>query len=108
MLIIFDQNAPRPLRKFLPNHTVKTAGEMGWATLTNSDLLNAADEARFEVLVTSDQNLTSQQNLARRRIGVVVLGNGRWSRVQRHLSQVVAAIDAARPGTLTFVEIAER
>src|SRR6266568_1239996 len=76
MLIIFDQNALRPLRKFLPNHTVKTAGEMGWATLTNSDLLNAADEARFEVLVTSDQNLTSQQNLARRRIGVVVLGNG--------------------------------
>jgi hypothetical protein len=108
MLILFDQNTPRPLRKFLPKHTVKTAGEMGWATLTNSDLLNAADEARFELLVTSDQNLTSQQNLANRRIGVVVLGNGRWSRVQRQLLRVVAAIDAAQPGTCTFVEITGR
>jgi hypothetical protein len=108
MLILFDQNTPRPLRKFLPKHTVKTAGEMGWARLTNTDLLNAAEEAGFELLVTSDQNLTSQQNLANRGIGVAVLGSGRWSRIQRQLSRVVAAIDAAQPGTYTFVKIAGR
>jgi hypothetical protein len=64
-----------------------------------------AEAAGFEVLVTIDKNLTYQQNLARRKIAIVVLGQGRWSVIKRNVSQIVAAVDAATPGSFVEVEI---
>ena len=55
MLILFDQGTPVPLRPFLPGHTVKTAAEQGWSTLSNGDLLRAAEAAGFDVLLTTDK-----------------------------------------------------
>jgi hypothetical protein len=52
---------------------VSTAYELDWATLKNGELLRLAEENGFEVLVTTDTNLRYQQNLAERRIAVVVL-----------------------------------
>ena len=46
-----------------------------------------------------------QQNLAGRRIAVVILGNGLWPFVEPMLPQVVAAVNDAKPGTFTEVEI---
>lgn len=58
-------------------------------------MLNVADAAGFEVLVTTDKNLSYQQNLAARKIAIVVLGQGRWSLLKRHVAQIVAAVNAA-------------
>jgi hypothetical protein len=66
--------------------------------------LNQAESAGFEVLVTTDKNLSFQQNLARRKIAVVVLGKGRWTLILPHVAQVVAAINAATPGSFAEVE----
>jgi hypothetical protein len=46
--------------------------------LANGELLTAAESAGFEVLVTTDKNIRYQQNLAGRRIAIVVLGKARW------------------------------
>jgi hypothetical protein len=43
--------------------------------LTNGELLTAAEEAGFDVLLTTDKNIQYQQNLTGRRIAIVVLGN---------------------------------
>jgi hypothetical protein len=75
MLVLFDQGAPVPLRPFLTGHTVETASQRGWDKLKNGELLEAAEEAGFEVLVTPDKNIRYQQNLGFRRIALVVLGN---------------------------------
>jgi hypothetical protein len=48
MLILFDHGTPAPLRFFLTGHTVKKAKDLGWDTLSNGELLKAADEAAFE------------------------------------------------------------
>jgi hypothetical protein len=61
MKVIFDTCVPRPLRKLLPGHEIRTAQEMGWDKLQNGDLIRAA-EPQFEAMVTSDQNLKYQQN----------------------------------------------
>lgn len=58
MQVLFDQGTPAPLRHALSAHSVSTAYEMGWSSLSNGDLLSAA-EARVELLVTTDQNLSS-------------------------------------------------
>jgi len=52
----------------MAHHLVETAYERGWQSLTNGELLQAAEAAGFELLVTTDQNLRHQQNLANRRI----------------------------------------
>jgi hypothetical protein len=53
MLILFDHGTPAPLSIFLTGHTVKKAKDMGWDTLSNGDLLKAAEEAGFEILLTT-------------------------------------------------------
>jgi len=64
--VLFDVNTPRKLRGSLRKHEVRTAQEQGWDTLTNGELLRAAEAAGFEVMVTADQNLAYQQNLTTR------------------------------------------
>jgi hypothetical protein len=83
MLILFDHGTPAPLRFFLTGHTLKKTKDLGWDTLNNGELLKAAEEAGFEVFLTTDKNIRYQQNLAKRVIAIVVLGNSRWPVVQR-------------------------
>jgi hypothetical protein len=68
-------------------------------------LLQVAEEAGFEVLLTADKNLAYQQNLRKRRIAIVVLGRNRWSIVKAALSQVVDAVNRAVPGSYEVVDI---
>ena len=103
--VLFDQGTPVPLRKELGSHRVETARERGWSVLGNGDLLHAAEEAGSEVLVTTDQNLRYQQNLASRSIAIVVLSTTSWPRIQRSAFRVRDAVDASHVGSYTEVPI---
>jgi hypothetical protein len=106
MLVLFDNGTPRTLARYLiDHHAVTEARARGWEELENGELLVKAEAAGFEVLVTTDRNLPYQQNLKGRKIAIVVLGKGRWSLMKPHVPQIVAAIDAARPGSYMEVEI---
>src|SRR5579863_1224818 len=105
MRVLFDQATPVPLRPFLKGHVVRTAAQEGWERLRNGELLKVAEEAGFEVLLTTDKNIRHQQNLAGRRIAVIVLGHQQWPDLRPHVLVVLAAVDAARPGSYTEVEI---
>jgi predicted nuclease of predicted toxin-antitoxin system len=106
MLLLFDNGTPRTLARYLiDQHTVTEARARGWEALENSELLDAAEAAGFEVLVTTDKNLRYQQNLTGRKLAIVVLGQGRWSLIRRHVRAVVAAVNAATPGSYAEVEI---
>jgi hypothetical protein len=98
MKVLLDQGTPAPLRHFLGDHAVHTAYEMGWDRLTNGEFLDAAEDARFEALITTDQSLRFQQNLAARRILVLVLPTTDWAEIRQHVSQVLAALSDSRPG----------
>ena len=73
--------------------------------MENGELLNEAEAAGFEVLVTTNKNLGCQQNLAGRKIAIVVLSQGRWTLIKPHIAQVVAGVNAATPGSFTEVDI---
>ena len=105
MLVLFDQATPVPIRQFLKGHTVKTAWQQGWDQLRNGDLLTAAEQAGFDVLLTTDKNLQYQQNLKRRKIAIVVLGQQQWPTLRPHVQLVVEAVDAATPGSYTHVDV---
>ncbi|MBV9264994.1 MAG: hypothetical protein JO061_02380 [Acidobacteriaceae bacterium] len=56
-------------------------------------------------MVTTDRNIRYQQNLAGRKIALVVLGKGRWTIIKPHITEIVATIAAATPGSYVEVEI---
>jgi hypothetical protein len=67
---------------------------------------NAAEEAAFDLLLTTDRRIRYQQNLTARRIALVVLtGSTRWSRVRRHVDRIAHAVAAATAGSYSEVEI---
>jgi hypothetical protein len=112
LLFAVDVGPPRPGYSrpypFLKEHQVQTTAERGWDTLENGELLKAAEVAGFDVLVTPDKNIRYQQNLTVRAIALVVLSNPRWPVLRLHVERVVAAVNAATPGSYTEVDIPER
>lgn len=97
MKILFDQGTPVPLRRVLRGHLVSTVYEQGWATLADGALLVAAERDGFEVFVTTDQQLKYQQQLAGRRLAILVLGTTSWPRIEPHaetIGQVIADLVA--------------
>jgi len=105
VLILFDHNVPRGLARALPAHTVIESRERGWHCLKNGDLLKAAEDAAFDVFITSDKSIRYQQNLTNRKLALVVLSQGRWRLVRQKLGAIAAAVEAAAPGSYTEVEI---
>lgn len=61
MLVLFDHGTPRGIARALPLRTVKEAKAQGWDTLTNGELLKVAEEAGFEVLLTTDKIFASSR-----------------------------------------------
>jgi hypothetical protein len=104
--IVFDKNVPVGVRRFLANHEVRTFVEMRWhPQLENGDLLREAEAIGFDLMVTSDQNIRYQQNLTGRRLALLVLGSNIWPLVRDYAAAIAAAVDAAAPGSYTFIEM---
>jgi len=94
MRVLFDQGTPVPLRRFLNSHAVTTVYEKGWSRTRNGDLLRLADQEMFEVFITTDQHLKSQQNLTDRQIAIVVLPTTSWPVIQKHTAKIAAVLDS--------------
>jgi hypothetical protein len=56
MLVLFDHGTPRGLARALHGHTVTTAQARGWDQLGNGALLKAAEDAGFDILLTTQAN----------------------------------------------------
>ena len=63
MLILFDNGTPRGLARFLSDHTVEEARTRGWEEFENGELIDSAEEAGFQLMVTTDKNIRYQQKL---------------------------------------------
>jgi hypothetical protein len=108
--ILADENAPRGLVVYLNGeHSVKyivtESRARGWAELKNGDLLREAESAGFNILLTADKKMRSQQNFQGRSLAIIVLGVPEWYRIEAYVERVVSAIDTATPGSITEVEI---
>lgn len=105
MRILLDHNTPVPLRYWLIGHHVATAYEHGWAELTNGELLRVAEEAGFDAMITTDKGIRYQQNLAGRRLALIVISTNDWTRIRKSRAVVVDAITKVSSGSFLEVEI---
>ena len=82
-----------------------TTWYQGWPGLKNGALLEAAEGAGFEVFLTADQELAYQQNLAGRRIAVVVLGTNHWVVIRERVDVISGAVERVEAGGYLFVKL---
>jgi len=105
MLILFDNGTPPRFAmpsKVMSSWKQSNADGTGFA---NGELIAAAEAAGFELLLTTDKNIRYQQHLTGRTIAFVVLGNQQWPTLRRYIERVVAAVNAATPGSYTEVDV---
>jgi hypothetical protein len=106
MQILFDHGVPDNLTHSLSSrHNVTKARHRGWERLKNGNLLREAEAAGFDVLVTTDKSMSYQQNLTGRKLALVVLERNDWGFIKPVVTEIVAAVDAATPGSFAEVNI---
>ena len=106
MLILFDHGTPKGLIRALAGHTIITAQARGWDTLDNGGLLDAAEKAAVDLLLTTDRRIRYQQSLVGRKIAIAVLtGPTKWSRVRLHFQRIATMVGTATPGSYIEIDI---
>ena len=101
--LLLDNNVPLRLIPLLRPREVVHASRVGWAELANGDLLRAADEHGFPLLITGDRNLRYQQNLTRVGCSIIELSTQHWPTIRANVAELIAAIEAIQPGAYVTV-----
>ena len=96
--VLLDHCVPRRVRQALVGCDTATAFQRGWAELKNGALLQAVEEAGFDVLVTADTNLRYQQKLAARRMAIIELPTNSLPALLSHFGAIADAVNRVRPG----------
>ena len=105
MRLLIDECIDERLRLLFPGHDCQTARFANLAGLKNGRLLEAAEADGFDVLITVDQNIPEQQNLAGRKIALVIL-RGPTNRLRDLVPLAPAALSALRsiaPGDIVRI-----
>jgi len=74
MKVLIDECLPAGLKEMLTTmgHECETVRRAGYGSKKNGELLSLA-EGRWDVLLTSDRRIKYQQNMAGRKVSIVVL-----------------------------------
>ena len=98
MKLLLDHNVNRHFASLLERHKVETAHSRGWDALDNGDLIRAAADGGFEVLITIDKRLRHERNLANLPLSVLELNvlSQRLDRLEALLPWMPEALDATR------------
>ena len=104
MRILLDECVPLQVRHALPDHDVTTCQSMGWRGISNGELLDVAEHVGFGVLIVADKNLRYQQNLSARRIAILELWTNHRPTLEKHFSELHAAVARIRPGEYLVLE----
>ena len=105
MRILLDECVDESLRRYFTNYHCQTCRFAGFSGLANGKLLAAAENAGFDVLITVDQNLPQQQNIADRAMSIIVL-KGRTTNIDDLiplLPAVLVALETLMPGQIVRV-----
>lgn len=107
MRVLIDESLPRQLVPALIGHEAATVQRMGWSAIKNGELLGRAALDGFDVLVTPDQNLEHQQNIAEAGLAIVVIRarTNRMEDLATVLPQLLEVLPTVRRGTVTHVGV---
>jgi len=105
MKILLDENLPHDLRHLLPRHEVFTVAYMGWSGIENGELLKAAENDGFDVMLTKDSGVEYEQHLPALPVAVVVMKakTNKIDDIRPLLPAVLSALLSLQPRTLVRI-----
>jgi predicted nuclease of predicted toxin-antitoxin system len=106
MKILLDECTPHVLKRLLTGFEITTVQDLGKTGTKNGALLRLAEQ-HFDVLITSDQNLKYQQNLATRQLAVVQLPTNQVPLVMRLAPKIQEALGRIQAGELIEITLSE-
>ena len=106
MKILLDECLDQKLRLLFIGHDCQTAAYAKLAGLKNGVLLNAAEAAGFELMITTDQEIPYQQNLGSRKIAILILcaPTNRLADLTRLVPAAMRAFESIAPGQVLRIE----
>ena len=105
MRVLLDEQLPRGLARELIGHDVSTVQREGWAGVNNGELLRRAEVRGFDALLTADQSLSFQQNLALLGLAVIILKapTTKLEDLLPLVPRILFGLSRSRPGRLLRV-----
>src|SRR5580704_4298864 len=105
MRLLLDECVDEKFRHYFPGHDCQTARYAGFAGLENGDLLQAAESAGFDVLLTLDKGITFQQNLSGRKISLVVFysTSNKLANLLPLVPDCLAKLESVQPGQVVKI-----
>ncbi len=105
MRVLIDACLPVKLQHHIPLRGIATVRGMGWQRLKNGELLGRA-QSEFDVLLTMDKSIPSQQRLAQYAIGLLIVRarSNRLLDLLPLIPKMLAALPEAKPGTAAVIE----
>ena len=98
MKILLDHNTPQGLRSMMPEHQVHSAAFRGWERLRNGNLLQAANDEGYEMVITCDQSISYQQDLGLYSPTVLTIMSNNWPTIRDNIDRIRQAIPEAIHG----------
>ena len=104
MKILLDECLPRRLDREFIGHEVHTVPQAGWAGLSNGNLLSAMQE-KFDVFVTVDSNITSQQNLGTVGTAVLIIRapSNRFEDLRPLMPEILQRLTTIQKGEILYI-----
>jgi hypothetical protein len=105
MKVLLDECIPRRIKNSFTGHECRTVPEAGFAGKENGQLLTEAERAGFDVLITVDKSIPSQQDFSRRKIALLVL-RARSNELEDLLplmAECLRALESIRPGQIVRI-----
>lgn len=105
MRILLDECVHAGVKRAFLGHEVRTVGEIGRRSTTDSGLLDAVHRS-FDVFVTIDRKLPIQQQIQRLSLGVILVRvrNNTLDSYRPLFPRLAKAAEAIRPGELIEIE----
>ncbi len=105
MKVLLDECLPQDLRKHLVGHECQTVPETGFSGKPNGKLLALAERSGWQVVLTIDQGMPYQQNLAGRTIslGIIRARSNRLPDLLPHVPEILSALRSIKPGQMVRI-----
>jgi predicted nuclease of predicted toxin-antitoxin system len=102
--ILLDECVDRRLDRDLAGHSVSTVPRRGWAGIKNGELLALA-EREFDLFITVDRKIATQQDLTKFKIPVLLIRarTNRLEDIRPLVPELLKTLDRVTSGTLTTV-----
>jgi hypothetical protein len=80
---------------------------MHWQGLTNGALLDAAEQAGFDLPLTCDQTIRYEQNFTNRKLTLLILSSSHSPTLKKVAAWIANAVDFIQTGQLVRLDVGD-